>query len=65
MRNKIAKFFPGKQVTLTEKVESGSGKFELFVEGKQYHSMKGGEGHLSNYDDKIQRVVDALKKDGY
>jgi hypothetical protein len=52
-------------VTLTEKVEAGSGKFELFVDGECFHSMKNGDGHLSNYPDKIAGVVSKLKKKGF
>lgn len=52
-------------VELTEKVEPGTGKFEVFVDGQLLHSMKNGDGHLSNYTDKLNNVVEKLKKMGY
>lgn len=59
------KLAPKTQVELTEKVEAGSGKFEVFVDGKIRHSMKGGDGHLSNYPEKLNKLVAALKSEGY
>ena len=66
VRRQLAAQFPG--AVVAEKVEKGSGKFEVSDAAdpsKVYHSKLGGDGHLDCYPDKITSLVQRLRSDGY
>ena len=64
VKKQLATAFPKAEINLTEQVDKGSGKFDVFVGKKLVHS-KHKDGHLDNYPEKMEKLVKTLKKSGY